>query len=134
MRFFEKYKDQLYALMRIILGFLFISHGIQKIVYISSGILPVSNILLILACIIESSAGLMIIIGWHTRWGAFIASGEMAVAYFKAHQPASLLPIQNKGELAVLYCFIFLFIASYGPGIWSIDNLKMKLSHIRKSH
>lgn len=124
MNFLKQYKDQLYAIMRIVVGMLFISHGIQKIGFISSGMLPVSNILLLLACIIESAAGLMIIIGWQTRWAAFIASGEMAVAYFKSHQPIGLFPIQNKGELAVLYCFVFLFIAAYGAGIWSIDNLK----------
>ena len=125
MRFLENYKNQVYALMRIILGLLFFSHGIQKIGLFSSGILPVSNILLLLACIIEFVAGLMITLGWQTRWAAFIASGEMAVAYFKAHQPAALFPVQNKGELAVLYCFVFLFIASYGSGIWSIDKHKV---------
>ncbi len=122
MIFLKKYKEQLYALMRIVVGLLFFSHGIQKIGLISSGIIPASNILLLLACIIETAAGLMIALGWKTRWAAFIASGEMAVAYFKAHQPMGLLPVQNKGELAVLYSFIFLFIAAYGAGIWSIDN------------
>jgi putative oxidoreductase len=118
----SKYKDQIYALMRIIVGFLFINHGIQKIGLISSGIILASNILLLLACIIETFAGLMMIIGWQTRWAAFISSGEMAVAYFKAHQPKGLLPITNRGELAVFYCFVFLFIAAYGSGIWSVDN------------
>ncbi len=122
MIFLKKYKEQLYALMRIVVGLLFFSHGIQKIGLIFSGIIPSSNILLLLACIIETAAGLMIALGWQTRWAAFIASGEMAVAYFKSHQPMGLFPIQNKGELAVLYCFIFLFIAAYGSGIWSIDN------------
>ena len=122
MIFLKKYKDQLYALMRIVVGLLFFSHGIQKIGLISSGIIPASNILMLLACIIETAAGLMIAVGWQTRRAAFIASGEMAVAYFKSHQPMGLFPIQNKGELAVLYCFVFLFIAAYGSGIWSIDN------------
>ena len=122
MIFLKKYKDQLYALMRIVVGLLFFSHGIQKIGLISSGIIPASNILMLLACIIETAAGLMIAVGWQTRWAAFIASGEMAVAYFKSHQPMGLFPIQNKGELAVLYCFIFLFIAAYGSGIWSINS------------
>ncbi|MFZ0453243.1 MAG: DoxX family protein, partial [Ignavibacteriaceae bacterium] len=123
MNFPGKYENQFYALMRIVIGLLFISHGIQKLGFIIGGTLPASNILLLLACLIESAAGLMIITGWQTRWAAFISSGEMAVAYFKSHQPIGLLPIQNRGELAVLYCFVFLFIAAYGSGIWSIDRL-----------
>jgi putative oxidoreductase len=88
--------------------------------------LPTSNIILLLACIIETGAGLMIIIGWQTRWAAFIASGEMAVAYFRTHQPMGLLPIQNKGELAVFYCFVFLFISAYGQGTRSVDNTRLR--------
>ena len=68
MIFLKKYKEQLYALMRIVVGLLFFSHGIQKIGLISSGIIPASNILLLLACIIETAAGLMIALGWKTRW------------------------------------------------------------------
>jgi putative oxidoreductase len=70
---------------------------------------------------IELIGGTLIMIGLFTHWAAFIASGEMAVAYWLVHGTKALLPIQNNGELAVLYCFIFLFIATRGGGIWSID-------------
>lgn len=120
--FLSGYKDQLYALMRIIIGVLFISHGIQKIIYIANGTIPISNIWLTLAAVFETFCGLSIIVGWKVKWAAFIASGEMAVAYFKAHAFKSFWPIDNSGEKAVFYCFLFLFIAAYGAGIWSLDK------------
>jgi putative oxidoreductase len=122
MKFLSKYKEQIYAIMRIVVGLLFIQHGIMKTTAMLNGTMPAKDILMILAAIIETIGGFLIIIGWQTRLAAFISSGEMAVAYFKAHASAGLLPIHNKGELAVLYCFIFLFIAAYGAGIWSVDN------------
>lgn len=120
--FLSKYSDQLYAVMRIVIGILFISHGIQKANAMFSGRMPADNFLLVLATIIETLSGLLIIIGLKANWAAFFASGEMAVAYFKGHAPRELLPLNNGGELAVIYCFIFLFIASYGAGIWSLDQ------------
>jgi putative oxidoreductase len=122
--FLSKNKDQIYALMRIVIGILFISHGIQKITAFVDGVMSVSNIWMTLAAIIETLGGLMIILGLQAKWAAFIASGEMAVAYFKAHAFRSLWPIDNGGEKAVFYCFVFLFIAAYGSGIWSLDNKK----------
>jgi len=122
--FLSKYRDQIYALMRIVIGVLFISHGIQKVTAIANGVMPVGNIWLTLAAIIETIGGLMIITGWNTKLVAFIASGEMAVAYFKAHAFRSFWPIDNGGEKAVFYCFVLLFIAAYGSGIWSLDNKK----------
>lgn len=122
MRFLSPYREQIYAIMRIVIGLLFLQHGIQKIIMISNGSIPANSILMILAMIIETVASLMVIIGWQTRAAAFISSGEMAVAYFKGHAAAALLPVNNKGELAVIYCFVFLFIAAYGAGIWSIDG------------
>lgn len=122
MRFLSPYKEHIYAIMRIVIGLLFLQHGIQKITMMSNGSLPANDFLLILAMIIETVAGLLVTIGWQTRVAAFISSGEMAVAYFKGHAAAALLPINNHGELAVIYCFVFLFIAAYGAGIWSIDR------------
>jgi putative oxidoreductase len=122
--FLSKHKDQIYALMRIVIGILFISHGIQKITAFANGAMSVSNIWMTLAAIIETLGGLMIILGLQAKWAAFIASGEMAVAYFKAHAFQSFWPIDNGGEKAVFYCFVFLFIAAYGSGIWSLDNKK----------
>jgi putative oxidoreductase len=120
----SKNMDQIYALMRIVIGILFISHGIQKITAFVDGVMSVSNIWMTLAAIIETLGGLMIILGLQAKWAAFIASGEMAVAYFKAHAFRSIWPIDNGGEKAVFYCFVFLFIAAYGSGIWSLDNKK----------
>ncbi len=124
--YLSKYNDQLYALMRIVIGVLFVSHGFQKDTAMINGMMPVSNILLLLAAIIETVGGLMIIVGWKTDWAAFIASGEMAVAYFKQHAMHSFWPIDNGGEKAVFYCFVFLFIAAYGAGVWSLDHTLRK--------
>ncbi|HKI77585.1 MAG TPA: DoxX family protein [Ignavibacteriaceae bacterium] len=120
---FSKYSDQIYAIMRIAVGILFFSHGYQKAIRIVDGTFPTSNILMMGAAIIEFFGGLMIIFGWKTFWAAFICSGQMAVAYFKSHQPKDIWPIDNGGEKAAFYAFVFLFIAVYGAGIWSIDNL-----------
>lgn len=120
--FHSKYKDQIYALMRIIIGILYISHGIQKVSGIANGSIPIDNIWMTLAALVETLGGLLIITGWKIRWAAFIASGEMAVAYFKQHAFKSFWPIENGGEKAVFYCFLFLFIAAYGAGIWSLDH------------
>jgi putative oxidoreductase len=124
LNYLSKYRDQIYALTRIIIGVLFISHGIQKVSYLADGMINTSNIWMILAAIIETLGGLFIIVGWKVKLVAFIASGEMAVAYFKAHAFRSFWPIDNGGEKAVFYCFVFLFIAAYGSGIWSLDNKK----------
>ena len=126
--FLSKYKEQLYALMRIIIGILFISHGFPKFISLINGSLPLYNVLAVLAAVIETVGGLMIILGWKAHWAAFISSGTMAVAYFKVHAFRSFWPIDNGGEKAVFYCFVFLFIAAYGSGIWSVDSmLKSKL-------
>jgi putative oxidoreductase len=122
MKFLSAYKEQIYALMRIVVGLLFIQHGIMKINAMMNGSMPTNDFLMLLAAFIETVGSFLIIIGLFTRPAAFIASGEMAVAYFKGHLPAGLLPINNQGELAVFYCFVFLFIAAYGAGIWSVDK------------
>ena len=75
------------------------------------------------AGLVELIGGLLIAFGLLTSYAAFIASGEMAVAYFKAHAPQGALPLLNRGELAVLYCFLFLYIASQGAGGWSLDAM-----------
>jgi putative oxidoreductase len=116
---------QTFALFRFVFGLLFFFHGTQKILGwpamqgMGGGKLPTIPMV---AGIIELVCGFLIIIGFFTGLAAFIASGEMAVAYFMAHQPHGLDPLSNKGESAVLYCFAFLFIATHGAGIWSVDN------------
>ena len=113
-----------YALLRIISGLLFIFHGLQKIFGMYGG--PAVELVSLrgLAGSIELVGGLLILIGLFTSLAAFIASGEMAFAYFMSHAPQAFWPIQNRGELAALYCFVFLYIAARGSGIWSVDWLR----------
>lgn len=113
-----------YALLRIVSGLLFLFHGLQKLFGMYGGkVMPLMS-QAGLAGVIELTAGVMIMIGLFTSIAAVIASGEMAAAYFIAHAPRGFWPIENGGELAVLYCFIFLFIAARGSGIWSVDWLR----------
>jgi len=118
----ERYAPQVYALMRIVFGFLFIFHGLQKIFGMYGGRTAELISLRGLAGTIELVAGALIMLGWFTRPAAFIASGQMAFAYFMSHQPDGFWPIQNRGELAVLYCFGFLYIAARGAGPLSVDR------------
>ncbi len=126
MKFIErslgKFTKEIYSLMRIIIAVLYGSHGIQKLFGALGGHVA-HNPKLIIAGIIEFIAGILIGVGFKTRIAAFIASGEMAVAYFTVHYPGGFWPIMNGGEKAVFYCFVFLFIASYGSGSWSVDSL-----------
>src|SRR5262245_57199042 len=126
-RYLGPYAAHLYAVMRIVVGLLFLCHGAQKVFGALGGVdrqgasVPLLS-QLGLAGIVELVAGGLIVIGLLAGYAAFIASGEMAVAYFTAHAPRAFWPIQNTGELAVLYCFVFLYIASHGAGIWSADR------------
>lgn len=120
----ERYAPQTYALFRIVAGFLFMFHGLQKVFGMFGGQVMLGIPLMATAGFIEMVGGLLIMIGLLTKVAAFIASGEMAVAYFMAHQPKGTWPIENMGELAVLNCFAFLYIASRGAGIWSLDGLR----------
>lgn len=118
----DRYAPQLYAVLRIVAGFLFMFHGLQKILGMFGGqAVAVGMWPLWYAGIIELVGGILILIGLFARPVAFICSGEMAAAYFMAHQPKGTWPIQNQGELAALYCFLFLYIAARGAGIWSAD-------------
>jgi len=124
MNMLARYETQAYALLRIVAGFLFACHGAQKLFGMLGGNQVELVSLLGLAGIIELVGGLLIMLGLFTGSVAFICSGQMAVAYFMAHFPNGFWPIQNQGELAALYSFLFLFIAAKGSGIWSIDNVK----------
>lgn len=113
-----------YALMRIVAGFLFLWHGAQKLFDFPSAMPPgVPAYITYIAGPIELIGGVLIMIGLFTSWSAFLASGLMAAAYWIGHGTKALLPILNNGELAALYCFVFLFISTQGGGIWSIDAL-----------
>lgn len=123
--FMSIYNSQVYAMMRIVAGFLFLWHGAQKLFGIPSAITgEVPAFITYIAGPIELIGGTLIMIGLCTSWAAFLASGLMAAAYWMAHGTKALLPIQNNGELAVLYCFVFLFISTQGGGMWSIDALR----------
>lgn len=124
-KYLGRYSPQIYAVLRIVSGFLFLLHGTQKFFGFPPTGKPAMpmNAMMTAAGVIEIVAGAMILIGLLAGLAAFIASGEMAVAYFVVHQPMGALPIQNGGEAAVLFCFIFLYIAARGSGIWSIDSL-----------
>jgi putative oxidoreductase len=108
-----------YALLRIVVGFLFICHGLQKLLGVLGGHRVALASMLGAASIVETVGGLLVMIGLFTSPAAFICSGEMALAYFMVHQPRGTLPIQNGGEPAVLFCFAFLFIATRGGGFLS---------------
>jgi putative oxidoreductase len=110
-----------YAILRIVAGLLFVCHGGQKIFgWFGGEPVPLGSMFGV-AGIIEIVLGLLITIGLLTSYAAFIASGEMAVAYFIGHFPKSFWPLENAGEPAVLFCFIFLYMATRGSGIWSVD-------------
>lgn len=117
----NRYSDILYAVMRILVGLLFACHGTQKLFGVPGGVSQSSNPLLLAAGMIELACGILVATGLRANYAAFIASGQMAVAYFIAHAPKGFWPVLNKGELAVLYCFVFLYIASKGSGPVSID-------------
>ena len=121
-----RYSEYIYGILRIVAGFLFACHGAQKLLGWPGGAPHASGSLFIAAGLIELLGGIMIAIGLVTSLVAFVASGEMAVAYFKAHAPGGPLPIVNRGELAVLYCFIFLYMAARGSGAFSLDGLTHK--------
>ena len=127
MKQLEKFADHAYALMRIMAGAMFTFHGAQKIFGIlSEHPQPPIGSFIWIGGIIELVAGLLILVGFQTRWAAFLSSGEMAVAYFQFHWKFQLgpefFPTINKGELAVLYCFVFLLIACRGGVKWSLDK------------
>lgn len=123
-RFLGKYSPYLYALLRIVAGAMFAMHGTQKLFGWPGNkpTVPIAS-LMGAAGIIELVCGVLIAIGLLTGFAAFIASGEMAVAYFKQHAPMDTWPILNQGELAVLYCFLFLYMASRGSGPLSVDSI-----------
>ncbi|MFN7107780.1 MAG: DoxX family protein [Brevundimonas sp.] len=117
------------AALRIIAGLLFLAHGVVKVFGFPAGAEPGQQELLSLFGIgglIELVTGLLLILGLFTRPAALIASGQMAVAYWMFHFPSSPYPAVNGGDAAILYCFVFLYIFTAGPGAWSIDERSAK--------
>mgnify|MGYP001157885881 FL=1 len=127
--FMAKFGPQTYALLRVVAGFLFLWHGTQKLFGFpggSSGDRPFH--ITYIAGPIELFGGLLLMLGLFTRPVAFLCSGLMASAYWMSHGTRALLPIENRGELAALYCFLFLFLSAQGSGMWSLDALRGRKS------
>ena len=121
----SRYEPQLHAILRIVAGLLFMAHGTQKFLSFPPGEMAGMGLALnsagAYAGVIELIAGFLIAIGLLTRPAAFIASGTMAVAYWMAHAPQNFFPVNNGGDAAILYCFVFLYLAAAGAGPWSVD-------------
>ncbi|HVJ00418.1 MAG TPA: DoxX family protein [Sphingomonas sp.] len=115
------------SVMRIVTGLIFLEHGTQKFLSFPGGDHAGSGLALdnmgAYAGIIETVAGLLVALGLFTRPAAFVASGTMAVAYWTVHAPQNFFPVNNGGDAAILYCFVFLYLAFAGPGPWSLDTL-----------
>jgi len=126
MTFLAPWTPQLLSVLRIMSGLLFLQHGTMKHLHFPAG--PMSGIsplsLSGFAGVLELVGGLLLVIGLFTRPVAFVLSGLMAAAYFLAHAPQGFFPILNGGELAALYCFVFLYLAAAGGGPWSVDRMR----------
>ena len=119
----SRWQPQLLAALRIVAALLFIAHGTVKLFGFPVAFpMPELPPLLLAAGVIELVAGLLILLGLFTRPAAFIASGQMAVAYFMGHAPQNFWPVANEGDAAILFCFVFLYLAAAGPGAWSLDR------------
>jgi putative oxidoreductase len=119
----ERFRPYLLSILRIVIGLLFLQHGLSKVFnFPAPSPVPSLTGLLILAAILETVGAALFLVGAYTRVVAFILSGEMAFAYFMAHAPRSFYPVVNAGELAVLFCFIFLYFAFAGGGPLSVDR------------
>ena len=128
----SRWQPQLLALLRIVTGLLFLEHGLSKFLGFPVPF-PVQPLppMLMAAGVIELVAGVLVTIGLFTRLAAFVASGEMAVGYFIMHFPQGFWPLANKGESAILFCFVFLYLAAAGAGAWSIDEARSGNRRVR---
>jgi putative oxidoreductase len=132
-RYLGRYSEYVYALLRIVAGLMFGCHGGQKVLGFfggfggTPGATAEALTLMWWVGLIELVGGLLVGIGLLTSWAAFLCSGLMAFAYFIAHAPQGFFPIVNKGELAVLYCFVFLYIAARGSGPLGIDASRRRI-------
>ena len=122
----SRLQDPVFAVTRIVFGLLFACHGAQKLFGLWGLHSMIHVPFLLVAAILEFGGGILIALGLFTQPVAFVLCGEMAVAYFKAHFPGGFLPIVNKGELAVLYCFFFLYLSVRGAGVFSLDAMRKK--------
>ncbi len=120
--FMNRYSAQTYSLMRIVAGLLFLFHGAQKLFGFPVPMPAEAPALIVyVAGPIEFFGGILVAIGLFTNWASFLCAGQMAAAYWIGHGTKAFFPLVNQGELALLYCFVFLYISANGPGIWSVD-------------
>ena len=127
--FLSRFAPQLRSVLRIVVAFVYAEHGAMKLfafpapVMPGAGTVPLASLFGV-AGVLETFGGLLVLVGLFTRPVAFVLAGEMAVAYFMQHAPHGFWPVVNKGEAAVLYCFVFLYLCAAGPGPWSLDALR----------
>jgi putative oxidoreductase len=124
---FDKYGDYVFPVVRLVVGFLFACHGAQKLFGALGSQPEIHDPEGLVAGVIEFFGGSLVALGLGARTAAFLASGEMAVAYFKGHAPRGFWPILNGGERAVFYCFFFLYVAAHGPGRMALESVLQKL-------
>ncbi|NUQ16980.1 MAG: DoxX family protein [Sphingomonas sp.] len=130
----SRWQAEVRAILRIVIGLLFLEHAVIKLAGFPPGGQPGlqhPGSFLWIAGIIELVTSILVTLGLFTRIAAFVAAGEMAVAYFMVHFPKGFYPAVNMGEAAILYCFVFLYLAAAGPGAWAIDNLRRRNEPIR---
>ena len=124
-----RWQPQVLAILRIVTGLLFLGHGLVKLIGFPAGAEPGQQeiaTLLGVGSILETVGGVLIILGLFTRPTAFVLSGMMAVAYWMFHAPSSPFPVVNGGDGAILFCFIFLYLVTSGPGAWSLDGTRKR--------
>jgi putative oxidoreductase len=122
MSFLDPFAPHTHALLRIVAGLMFLWHGTQKLIGFPVAPPDAPAFVIYVAGPIELVGGVLVMVGWLTRPAAFLCAGLMAAAYWMAHGLEHLFPLVNRGELAALYCFVFLYLAANGPGIWSVDG------------
>ena len=123
MTFLDRFSPQLLSILRIVVGLLYLEHGTSKLLAFPTAMGAHLPTLFVIAGIIEIVGGVLIVFGFFSRFAAFIASGEMAVAYWTYHVPhGGFFPLVNGGDTAILFCFVFLYIAAAGPGPWAINR------------
>lgn len=122
--FLKPFEGPVYSVLRALAGLMFMQHGLQKIFGLFGGApAQMTGAPLYIAGGIELVGGALLAVGLFARWSAFLCSGFMAAAYFIAHAGQGFFPILNRGELAILYCWVFLFVAAHGGGPWSLDRV-----------